>query len=58
MSSVGKIYSYPNNPRVAKALIAAKYNGASVEVVDIAMGVDTKEAAFLKKFPLGKVSQL
>jgi hypothetical protein len=56
--SLGKIYSYPNNPRVAKTLIAAKYNGASVEVVDIKIGEDTKDAAFLKKFPLGKVSSL
>ncbi|KAI8620697.1 hypothetical protein BC830DRAFT_1097723 [Chytriomyces sp. MP71] len=45
----------PNNPRVAKALIAAKYNGIEVEVVPVEMGKSNKTPEFLKKFPLGKV---
>ncbi|KAJ3411547.1 Elongation factor 1-gamma [Chytridiales sp. JEL 0842] len=50
-----KIWSYPNNPRVAKALIAAKYNGLEVELADVQMGVTNKTPEFLAKFPLGKV---
>jgi len=53
--SLGKIYSYPNNPRVAKALIAAKYNDQTVEVAPVNIGVDNKSPEFLKKFPLGKL---
>ncbi|KAJ3092091.1 Elongation factor 1-gamma [Quaeritorhiza haematococci] len=45
----------PNNPRVAKVLIAAKYNGLEVEVAPVEMGVTNKSADFLAKFPLGKV---
>ncbi|KAI8622701.1 hypothetical protein BC830DRAFT_1088435 [Chytriomyces sp. MP71] len=55
MAPIGKIHSYPNNPRVAKALIAAKYNGIEVEVVPVEMGKSNKTPEFLKKFPLGKV---
>ncbi|KAI8923895.1 hypothetical protein BC831DRAFT_468629 [Entophlyctis helioformis] len=55
MAPIGKIYTYPNNPRVHKALIAAKYNGVDVEEVHIQMGVDNKTPDFLAKFPLGKV---
>ncbi|KAJ3356606.1 Elongation factor 1-gamma [Entophlyctis luteolus] len=47
--------SDPNNPRVAKALIAGKYNGVDVEVVPVEMGKSNKTPEFLKKFPLGKV---
>jgi len=53
-----KIYSYPNNPRVFKALIAAKYNGVTVEVPAFNFGVDNKTEDFLKKNPLGKVPVL
>ncbi|KAJ3218958.1 Elongation factor 1-gamma [Dinochytrium kinnereticum] len=55
MAPIGKIWSYPNNPRVAKSLIAAKYNGLEVEVADVQIGVTNKTPEFLKKFPLGKV---
>ncbi|KAJ3112269.1 Elongation factor 1-gamma [Phlyctochytrium bullatum] len=55
MAPIGKIWSYPNNPRVAKSLIAAKYNGLEVEVADVQLGVTNKTPEFLKKFPLGKV---
>lgn len=55
MVAIGKIYTYPNNPRVFKALIAAKYNGQTVEESIVQMGVDNKKPEFLTKFPLGKV---
>ncbi|KAJ3100971.1 Elongation factor 1-gamma 1 [Phlyctochytrium planicorne] len=55
MAPIGKIFSYPNNPRVAKSLIAAKYNGLEVELADVQLGVTNKTPEFLKKFPLGKV---
>ncbi|KAJ3033797.1 Elongation factor 1-gamma [Rhizophlyctis rosea] len=55
MTSVGKIFSYPNNVRVAKVHIAAAYNDLTVEEVAINMGVDNKTPEFLAKFPLGKV---
>ncbi|KAI9277710.1 hypothetical protein BC943DRAFT_364204 [Umbelopsis sp. AD052] len=54
MAPIGKIYSYPNNPRVAKALIAARYNGLEVEVPEFSME-SFKTPENLKKFPLGKV---
>jgi elongation factor 1-gamma len=50
------IYTYPNNYRVQKALIAAEYNGVEVKVPgDFKMGSSNKTADFLAKFPLGKV---
>ncbi|EGF79252.1 hypothetical protein BATDEDRAFT_37118 [Batrachochytrium dendrobatidis JAM81] len=55
MAPIGKIYTYPNNPRVFKALIAAKYSKVEVEEVHVAMGKDNKTPEFLEKFPLGKV---
>ncbi|KAI9356479.1 hypothetical protein DFJ73DRAFT_789482 [Zopfochytrium polystomum] len=45
----------PNNPRVAKALIAGKYNGVEIDLVPVEMGVTNKTPEYLKKFPLGKV---
>jgi elongation factor 1-gamma len=53
-----KIYSYPNNPRVYKALIAAKYAGVTVETPEFNFGEENKTAEFLKKNPLGKVPVL
>ncbi|KAJ1561529.1 hypothetical protein HK096_004366, partial [Nowakowskiella sp. JEL0078] len=55
MAPIGKIYSYPNNPRVAKITIAAKFNGLEIEFVPIELGKDNKTPEFLSKFPLGKV---
>lgn len=50
------IYTYPNNYRVQKALIAAAYNGVKVNVpTDFKMRETNKTAEFLAKFPLGKV---
>lgn len=52
----GKLYTYPNNFRAYKALAAAQYSGAKVEVPkDFVFGETNKSDAFLKKFPLGKV---
>ncbi|TPX39016.1 hypothetical protein SeMB42_g06517 [Synchytrium endobioticum] len=55
MAPLGKLHSYPNNPRAAKVLIAAKYNGLEVEQCNVEMGVTNKSPEFLSKFPLGKV---
>lgn len=55
-TSIGKITTYPENPRVYKAQIAAKYAGVQVEVnTNFTMGVTNKSADFLAKYPLGKV---
>lgn len=53
--SLQKLYTYPNNPRAFKALIAAKYNGVELEIPAFTMGETNKSAAFLAKFPFGKV---
>ncbi|EGG14498.1 glutathione S-transferase domain-containing protein [Cavenderia fasciculata] len=50
-----KIYSYPQNPRVYKALIAAKYVGVEIEVPAFDFQKDSKSAEFLKVAPHGKV---
>merc|ERR1711910_52737 len=52
----GTLYTYPDNFRAQKALIAAKYSGAQVTVAkDFVFGETNKSSEFLKKFPLGKV---
>merc|ERR1712029_1174840 len=52
----GTLYTYPDNFRAFKALIAAKYSGAQVTVAkDFVFGESNKKPEFLKKFPLGKV---
>jgi len=52
----GTIYTYPDNFRAQKALIAAKYSGAQLTVAkDFVFGETNKTPDFLKKFPLGKV---
>merc|ERR1711990_479650 len=52
----GTLYTYPDNFRAQKALIAAKYSGAQVTLVkDFKFGETNKSPEFLKKFPLGKV---
>jgi len=55
MPKVGTIYSYPDNSRAFKALIAAKYNGDTVDYPAFQMGVTNKTPEVKKKFPLGKV---
>merc|ERR1712024_260287 len=52
----GTLYTYPDNFRAQKALIAAKYSGAEVSLAkDFKFGETNKSPEFLKKFPLGKV---
>lgn len=52
----GTLYTYPDNFRAQKALIAAKYSGAEVKVpTDFVFGETNKTPEFTKKFPLGKV---
>lgn len=55
MAPIGKLYTYPNNPRAFKALIAAKYNHVEIELPSFTFGSTNKEASFLQKFPFGKV---
>lgn len=53
------LYTYPENFRAYKALIAAQFSGAKVDVVpNFEFGVTNKTEEFLKKFPLGKVPAL
>lgn len=50
------IYTYLDNFRAYKALIAAQYSGADVKVDSaFEFGVTNKQDSFLKKFPQGKV---
>uniref|UniRef100_A0A2M3ZYP9 Elongation factor 1-gamma n=1 Tax=Anopheles triannulatus TaxID=58253 RepID=A0A2M3ZYP9_9DIPT len=52
----GTLYTYPENFRAFKALIAAQYSGKAVEVAPgYVHGETNRSEAFLKKFPLGKV---
>ncbi|XP_055601295.1 elongation factor 1-gamma [Uranotaenia lowii] len=52
----GTLYTYPDNFRAYKALIAAQFSGAKVTVSpNFVFGETNKSADFLKKFPLGKV---
>jgi len=51
----GTLFTYPDNFRAQKILIAAKYSGAKVTVPDFKLGQTNKTNDFLKKFPLGKV---
>lgn len=51
------LYTYPENYRAYRALIAAQYSGANLKVAPgFTLGETNKSEAFLKKFPLGKVS--
>lgn len=53
------LYTYPENSRAYKALIAAQFSGASLKVApNFVFGETNKTEAFLKKFPLGKVPAL
>ncbi|CAB4378332.1 unnamed protein product [Rhizophagus irregularis] len=55
MSPIGKIYCYPNNPRVFKILIAAHYNELEVEIAEFEIGKDNKKPEHLEKFHNEKV---
>lgn len=51
------LYTYSENYRAYKALIAAQYSGANLKVApNFTFGETNKSEDFLKKFPLGKVS--
>jgi elongation factor 1-gamma len=52
----GTLYTYADNFRAFKCLIAAKYSGAVVKIADgFVLGETNKSADFLAKFPFGKV---
>ena len=51
----GTLYTYPDNFRAQKILIAAEYSGTKVELAKFDAGETNKTPEFLKKFPLGKV---
>ncbi|KAI0395845.1 hypothetical protein F5Y17DRAFT_456521 [Xylariaceae sp. FL0594] len=55
MAVFGKVYSYPNNPRVARMKIIAELNGLELEAPPYEHGVTNKTPEFLAKFPLGKI---
>lgn len=51
------LFTYPENFRAFKALIAAQYGGGNVKVSPgFVFGETNKSENFLKKFPLGKVN--
>ncbi|KAI9008978.1 hypothetical protein CLU79DRAFT_723129 [Phycomyces nitens] len=54
MAAIGTIYTYPNNPRAAKAVIAGAYNGVKVDLKSFEIPKDVTPE-FLTKFPMGKV---
>ncbi len=61
VSEVGKmtgltLYTYPNNKNAWKALIAAEYVGAKIEVLAFEMGKTNKTPEFLKLNFNGKVT--
>lgn len=52
----GTLYTYPDNFRAFKALIAANYSGAQVKISDkFVFGETNTTKEFLQKFPSGKV---
>jgi len=57
--AAGTLFTYPDNFKAFKALIAAEYSGAKVKVVsqppEFVLGETNATEEFLKKFPLGKV---
>ena len=53
------LYTYPDNFRAYKALIAAQYSGAQVKIADkFVFGETNTSKEFLAKFPSGKVCLL
>ncbi|XP_066137777.1 elongation factor 1-gamma isoform X2 [Euwallacea fornicatus] len=54
--AAGTLYTYPDNFRAAKALIAAKYSKTEVKVAEnFVFGETNKTKEFQRKFPGGKV---
>lgn len=58
MASELVLYTYPGNFRAFKILIAAEYNGISIDVPEFKHLVDNKTPEFLAMSPLGKVPVL
>uniref|UniRef100_A0A8D2P1R4 Eukaryotic translation elongation factor 1 gamma n=1 Tax=Zosterops lateralis melanops TaxID=1220523 RepID=A0A8D2P1R4_ZOSLA len=58
-AQITTLYTYPENWRAFKALIAAQYSGARLRVASappqFSFGHTNRSPQFLKKFPLGKV---
>lgn len=52
------LHTYSGNPKVFKILIAAQYNGVTIDIPHFDMGVTNKSKAFLKMNPMGKVPVL
>lgn len=52
-----RLYTYPNNKNAWKALIAAQYVGAKIDVPAFEMGKTNKSPSFLKLNPNGKVNK-
>jgi len=52
------LYAEPGNFRAFKILIAAEYNGVSVNIPEFKLNVDNTTPEFLKKSPLGRVPVL
>jgi len=57
MSSL-KIYTYPDNYRVWKSLVAAQYNQIDIELPPFDFDKDIKSESFKAKTPVGKVPVL
>ena len=56
MAPLQTLYAAPSNFRTYKIQIAAQYSGKKVELAkDVQLGKSRQSAAFLAKFPLGKV---
>jgi len=57
--AAGTLYTYPDNFKAFKGLIAAEYSGAKVKVVstppEFVLGETNATPEFLSKYPLGKV---
>jgi elongation factor 1-gamma len=57
--AAGTLYTYPNNFRAFKILIAARYSNEQIRVVseppEFVLGETNKTGSFLEKFPFGKV---
>ncbi|KAG0175241.1 hypothetical protein DFQ28_002101 [Apophysomyces sp. BC1034] len=54
MAPIGVIKTYPENPRAAKAQIAAAYNGLTVDLTTFDLHKD-RTPEFMAKFPMGKI---
>ncbi|RKP06242.1 glutathione S-transferase [Thamnocephalis sphaerospora] len=51
----GTVYTFPQNPRAAKAAIAAKYAGVELSIPQFDIGTENKTPEYIAKFPTGQV---